>query len=579
MRYLWGVIVALMLATPVSAQLGHSDYLRELGTVQPIGEPRIKEIKSAQSEAKDAVLFLDKVHPEDAPFIKVFTTYAVPDELREKTVLQLSYVIHSLVGVNPRGSAGAYYPLAKMEDGKFVPVQKVPGSDTLWYIDVRNYNWTIRAWEQIMKEDPYFVEPAVDSDVSAALRLLSGNSLARADWFVRAATDAQLQADAQIPFTVYETLLYANLRRPPKNLAEFRKVWGVNYDFANRVGARSGALVTESGRVARNNRILEYYNSSFGWYYETWDVFNMRGLRDYMEAFPSYIAGRKIPRDGGEAFASNGLNLQVYVLYAGNNNGNNPNGSEALANTADAGLARHMGDVINDARVNNARSCFDCHSNGPIRAQNAIAEFGGRILFPTKELALKADREFLSDKFDDDVKANQGRFAAAVKKVNGLEPGENQSQFLEVIRWYNKGVDINQAAKELGLSVDTLRLKLREVDILPGRLALLLQNNSSTIPRDIWDSPGKDGVPGIYQQALIAVHGLTVVETDKEEVIRKTFITPTISVKLQKKGHNTVHIKAGTQLEYIRELEHLGHDWIEVKHNNETFFILRDEWK
>ena len=57
----------------------------------------------------------------------------------------------------------------------------------------------------------------------------------------------------------------------------------------------------------------------------------------------------------------------------------------------------------------------------------------------------------------------------------------------------------------MGLSPDIFVERIRGK--VGARLALLV-NGGEGIPRDIWDSPGVDGVPGAFQQAAIVVFNL-----------------------------------------------------------------------
>src|SRR3990167_5404371 len=119
-----------------------------------LGPPQVVEqLKTPQSEVEDAVAFLLKIPEYDRQFIRFFTIYDVPQELREQTVLTLSYVCHSLTGLSDKEEAvGFYYPLAtQSKDKAYRPIQHV--TDTLIFIDLRHYNWTEQAWEKVSEED------------------------------------------------------------------------------------------------------------------------------------------------------------------------------------------------------------------------------------------------------------------------------------------------------------------------------------------------------------------------------------------------------------------------------------------
>ncbi len=479
------------------------------------------------NDTRDAILFLETVRQEDLPFIRFFTTSCIKPEKREKAVLALSFVLHSLTGLgnDATGNAGGYYPLAKMEEVEdpitglkqqiFVPYNQVLNSETLWWIDIRNYNWTISAWEKISATDGYLVEPIIDHKTNSLLRLISGNAIVRADWFCAHATDTTMQSDKDIPVDFYRTLIYANSEKIPTTVAELNSYWGFDPDELHNLGTESATITTSSEQVARHNRILFHYRTPFGYRYETYDVKHQLGQRDYVATFPEMGGNRPNISDAGELFFSNPLQMQVYDLRDGQGN---------LVDFADPTVARHIQDTIGDTRVRTAHSCMDCHAAGPLPAQNTIERYlrSANLYIPNKEDQLRIDRVYLSRRFEDSVTDSQELYARALLKVNGLKPEENAQNYLDVVDDYKKPVDIETAAFECGMELGDFRLELSKEDAtlgrrIPGRLAILL-SIGDPIPREVWESPGRDGIPGMFQQTMIYINGLTVIETTHEIV-------------------------------------------------------------
>lgn len=508
--------------------------------------------KILTQEAEDAINFLqDYTTSEEYEHIRFFSTYAIPEDKRNDAILTLSFVCHSLTGLGP--TLGGYYPLAIQQDGKFVALQQVDGSDTLWWIDLRNYNWSQQSWENVAKQDGYFVEPAVDHKVMGALRLMAGNAILRADWFITNSTDIMRQDDIGQKNNIYRELLYSKVEQP-KTVDEFRKIWGLDLAKAVELGNQYGSLVLTSNKVALDNRLLFGYRTELGWLYETYDVKDDTGDRDYLESFPKLGGRPPKTSDAGEIFASNHLHMQVYDLRDGAGN---------LVDFADPGVARHLTDVLGDARVKVAHSCMDCHAVGPLPAENIIKEYGDflSLKVPTKEEQLNIDRAFLSDRFEDSVVNNQTAFAIAMMKVNGLSPQENMQKYLELVRWYNQPLTIEQAAVECGMSPEDYVEKFNfteEVNLvkrIPGRIKLMIHaNNSIPIPRNIWESPGRDGVPGMFQQSMIYLYGLTTIrnestlieDVDKVEIIEEELILDTDYEYVT--THNDVGVYTGNKL-------------------------------
>lgn len=467
------------------------------------------KLRDPQSEVEDAIVYLSEyVEQENVPYIRFFSTYAVPPSERDDLILTLSFAIHSLVGISNDvnyGNAGGYYPLAKMKDGKLVSYRKVPFSDTLWWIDIREYNWTPQAWETISVGDGYFSEPIVDHETSGVLRLLSGNAVLRADWFIHHAMSTTAQLDLGKENDFYTTLLYA-LAEKPDNIEEWRNAWGLNINKSRLIGNEFGTLVTKSNAVARHNRMLFGYRTELGYMYETYDVKSQKGKRDYLEALFLNKNPGQPPEvsDAGEAFASNMLGLQVYALR--NESGN-------LVQFGDPSVVRHYNDVLGDVRVRVGHSCIDCHASGPIPSENTLQEIVNAdtsLKAYNKKDALRLNRSLLSKKFTDSVKDNQQLFARAVEKVNGLTPEENGELYLKAVLRYRQPVSVSKAAYECGLTETDFLNLLKQNPRYGARLKLLSQTGEP-IPRDIWESASVDGIPGAFQQAMILLKGLTSV--------------------------------------------------------------------
>lgn len=541
------------------------------------------EPKILTSEVEQALVFLDeRIRPENRPYIRFFTTYAVPEEYRNKCALTLSFVCHSLAGLGEE--LGGYYPIAYQLDDHFSDLKKVPGSDTLWWIDLREYNWTEEAWEKIASVDGYFVEPAVDHKTMGQFRLQVGNGMLRADWFIVHATDVMRQKDTGEDFSIYKTLLYANVEEP-KTIGDFKKIWGLDDTKADKLGNGYGSLVLTSNKVALHNRILWGYRTELGWLYETFDVKDQTGKGDYLENFPRYGGKKPDFSDAGEVFASNHLHMQVYDLRDGEDN---------LVDFADPGVARHITDVLSDVRVKTAYSCMDCHAAGPLPAENIIADYSKFLSpkFEEKGDQLNVGRAYLDNRFKESVEQNQELFAIALKKINGLTPEENVRNYLEIIRWYNQPIFVEQAAKELGMEPEKYVDKFNdthEVDYvgkIPGRIKLMLHDTQPIgIPRNTWESKGKDGIPGMFQQSIIYVYGLTTIKEIEApiQIKQNLILDKSYDYETSEDGVG-VYIgseqvgmiaKKGTQLELL-SYELYSDVWIAIKVNNKKCYINKN---
>ncbi len=522
-------------------------------------------LQTPETEAKVVIANLkEQVKEEDKLYVKYLTTYAIPPELREDAVLTTSFLLHAIAGLPATdiddNFASGFKPLAiKTKNlGIFTPKQLVPGSKTLWWFDLRDYGLTPQAWEKAALLDGYFAEPILKPDTSGALRLLGGNSLLRMDWFIVNAIDSTRQSDRDTEVrSLYDEFVFCNVGLP-KDRQDWWSKFGFNRELARRRGNVSYALVSKGVTVARHNRILEEYRTEYGYGYETYDVKNLEGLRDYVETFfkQKDIGGPPDISDAGEMFTSNQLGLDVYGLRDINNK---------LINFGDPTVVRHVNDMLGDIRVRNPFSCFDCHAAGPIPPENTLREYveaEGKLYLKDKRDSNKVQRTYLSNRFEDNTQANQAFFAAKLIRTNGLTPEENAKCFNRIVTWYNSGVNLQRAAYECGVSEDEFKTAAVKNNF-GGRLKLLC-TTGETIPIESWDSRGKDGVPGQFQQAMIKIYGLTKITetvTVRDEYHYEVLVDTNIQVERTILGQ----IKAGQKIVYYDEPPKIENGWMKYQ--------------
>lgn len=570
--------LSLFWARNVEGQTTSNKAAAKLSAAAKVDDLFDDGLSEPDKEVEAALVFLQGVPAEDQEYIRFFTTYAIRPEKRDQSVLALSFVIHSLIGISDvNGGGGGYYPLAINEaDGKDVllklrNLRLVKDTKTLWWIDLRECNWTPQAWEEISQLDGYFVSPVIDYDKYGLLKLLSGNAVVRADWFILHATDMSQQQDTERKTFIYDTLLYAQTKIP-KNIDDFRKIWGMDIPQAERLGADYATLITKSQVVSRSGtRILFGYRTPLGYYYDTYDVKNIEGKRDYAENLITQRGKPPIVSDGGETFASNQLRLQVYALR---------DQIGKLVPVADAAIVRHTTDVLGDNRVITGRSCMDCHAAGPIPAENTLLEYikqNNTLYNKNKQDQLRIASVYLSKKFEDAIVDDQELFAKAIKKVNGCTPEQNSKFYLDAITDYAQPVDLAQAAYECGLTVEEFRSKVSKIRSL--RVLKMISPNSEPIPRQAWESPGKDGQPGLFQQCMIQIKGLTAKITEtrvidkrltKDYVIIKKDTQVRITDPDTKKEVILGEVKVGDKLE-LQTLKYQG--WVGVIFNGKSGYV------
>ncbi len=521
-------------------------------------------------EVKDVVYDLQNRHNDiDRSFIKYFSLLDVSPEKRDGYALATSFMLHSLVGPggdNPEANAGSYYPIALMKDDKFVPMTKVPDSKTLYWIDIRNYNFTQQAWEAVASLDNTFVEPIVHHDISGLMRLLSGNAVLRASWFVYYASDVERQVSANQKVKIYNTLLYANVKEP-KTVKEFEKIWGINEEESRKIGNEYSTLVTKSKNVAIHNRLMFGYRSPLGWLYRTFDVLNEEGIRDYLQSIPEF-KGNPPPAgtfDAGEIFAANSLKMMVYGLN---------DKDEKLVDFADSRAVRDNNDVTGNPTVRVAHGCFSCHGIGPLQSENTLKEYLDarmRLYNYEKGDTLRIDRSLLSGKFEDAIVEDETAYAKALLKVNGMKPLDNTKNYLNIISEYNEPLTLKDVARECGVTeakiIEAAAGGLNNANIVPARLDLLIKTGEG-IPRRIFDSPGRDGRPGVFQQTMNMIYGYTAVKT---ELVIKYEILNTCDI--MNKQTKVGSIPKGTILDQAAIQGKQG-EWVLIEYQGKSGYIL-----
>lgn len=542
-------------------------FAQDLEKILAKAEQRL-QARTPNLEVEDAIIYLKSrqdLAETDLQYIKFLSAYAIPEDLRQSAILTASWQLHNLVGPsNPELDEGGsgFKPIAYMDAaGVFRYVQRVPGSETLYWIDVRDYNWTPQSWEDAALLDGYFVKPVISEENDGALRILSGNAVLRMDWFIRHTSDETLQLDTDSRPFLYQNFLFANSAKPTTGDAFF-KAFLLDKTLAFNRGNVSAALVTKSNAVSNHNRLLFAYRTEYGFAYESYDPKNQEGKRDYLESFflNKIIGGPPDVFDAGEFFMSNPLGLQVYGLRDAKDN---------LVQFGDPTLVRHVNDVLGDVRVRNPTSCMDCHAAGPIPTENTIKEFVDAKFWPKTYLnkdKQRVKRLYLDGKFDDTVKDGQELYARALLKCNGLKPEINGQNFLKTIKWYDQDLDLAQAAYECGVSEELFKEKVSQGNY--GMRLKLLVANGETIPRRVWESRGKDGIPGQFQQAMILINGFT----KQEEIVHEILTLVTIKECNLMEGTKTIaKCPKNTTLEIIKEQD----GWCKVKFQDKEGWIKR----
>lgn len=421
-----------------------------------------------------------------------------------------------------------------------IPVTQVPRvvpstDNRIFWIDLAWYNWSVEAWESIVKEEPYTNEPIVPSDQVGLVYLrhqTKANPVMRGDWFVYYVTDNGEfvnSDDAPVfnPKSFYYQLLYADVEFErevpdpadknkkvkkkvkgvgPETVAEFEKAWFVDFDHLKDFPIDKGVMVDKGfSGVAYGNRIMWRVRSKVGTYWRTFDVFRVAGDQDFVEnPFPKAF-------NGGEHIFQDERGAQFYLLS---------DGKGKSVDFANPFLVK--GDPANahNSVLVTSRSCIHCHDSGILPWRNEhekIQKDGLDLKAGNYALAERFNQFFLQEqKMKRLLQTDQDNYSAFIQECTGLTPQENVQNFVKARSWYVKDVTLEQAARELGVDVKTFSDGLaygpgtpdEPAGVTKGRLGRLILSGQP-VPRHAWER-------GLYQEA-----GLLLLEAQKGAKMRE----------------------------------------------------------
>lgn len=466
-------------------------------------KPLLPDSTDPNKVAFQAIQFLRSVPPGDRSYVRFLSYYHLEEqpESLKKHVQVMRFWINNL---------------HRESDVEFP--KEVPGSASLFWIDLRDYGWNSDAWSSATQNEPYFNEISVNPGYALTLREASGvkqdqkkfrvDSIIRGDWFIRETCEQdRSQAYFDLLFAAerfaggkkvtvewkggewngqylkpgtyyYETSAKKNF---PANEQDFEKIFGVDlirgFIKQTKLNLQHGAVV-EGGEmgvsiVSRQNRLIERTAGPIGWYYKTYDVKETTGRRDFAETLQ-----KDFEFDAGEILAR---------LPGGGQAGLLVDSKGTVLTVADNRFANDSSDYRYDTRVRNYGSCVVCHESGIIRPQNLIEQMlkaGIDIRFKDKKEARDARSFFLN--WDIKLTHEQEDYSTFLKRTSGFLPGQNSTAFKEVRELYDSPVDLAKAAREAGISPNGFELIAAKST--KARLTNLVRGIK--MPRRTWEVDG-----------------------------------------------------------------------------------------
>ena len=341
--------------------------------------------------------------------------------------------------------------------------QPIDTQETIFYIDLRDYEWEIgiNRWTQIEQEYPYKnnFESSTQTHLHEKLMNLRQEMncevpFVHIDWFL---------ANASLP-PLYHDIL--DLPLTDRDL-EARLEVNVVENIRNAAGRRVWRAGFNNSGVSNNNRVVERHISRYGAYWKSYDFAGSVGNQNIFTHPLSFA------HDGGEIVFNLPNGLQAYYL------------ADAGGNRLDEAPIDIVSDpAASDPTVRNGLSCIGCHTKGmktfedEVRAvieQNANPPFD-----KAQALRLYVDITEMETRVEEDT----DRYRLALEEAGGVFGGiEPIQRFHEA---FQGPVDAAHAAAAVGLEAEVFLEKIRGNASLENLGLLVLEN--STVKRDTWTS-------------------------------------------------------------------------------------------
>lgn len=329
---------------------------------------------------------------------------------------------------------------------------------TLLRIDLRDYKWSAAVWDRLAAADPYGLEYAniaqaktIYSDTGCELPYIRG------DWFVAAASRPPLYHQIlQLPDTEkeLEALIHVDVE---ENIRTAQVI---------RAGFNGSA-------VSRNNRLIERHESSYGYYWKSYDFAkNVDRQNLFSHPLGPGSSASHFRHDGGELIFSLPNGFQGYLLVNG------------AGKRIDKGPTEIVSDPRQpDRAVENGLSCMTCHVKGMLPKDDQIRAHVEKnpTAFSKKELEAVLALYPAQQRFQMLLQEDAERFRTATEQA-GLPPAISEP-IKALATLFESELDLPLAAAEAGLKPEDFQKLLTKFPAL-GRELGSLQTTGGTVQRE-----------------------------------------------------------------------------------------------
>ena len=343
--------------------------------------------------------------------------------------------------------------------------QPIDIEETIFYIDLRDYEWEIgvNRWTLVEQVYPYRIE--FDAPTQTRLR--------------EKLTDLREQMECEVPFVHVDWFiataslppLYHDILDLPQTVAELETRLEVNVveNIRNAAGRRVWRAGFNDSGVSNHNRVVERHTSRYGAYWKSYDFAGSVGAQNIFTHPLSFA------HDGGEIIFNLPNGLQAYYLV------------DAGGNRLDAAPIKIVRNpAASDPTVRNGLSCIGCHTEGMkvfedevrgVVEQNANPPFN-------KDRALRLYVE--KAEMDGFLEEDTTRYRQALEKTGdvfgGIEPVQ---RFHEA---FQRPLDAAHAAAAVGSETADFLQKVRGNASVKNLGLGVLTGASGSVKRDTWTS-------------------------------------------------------------------------------------------
>ncbi len=356
---------------------------------------------------------------------------------------------------------------------KVVKPHPIDAEQTVFYIDLRDYEWDVRndAWTQVEQKYPY--KMTFDAPAQAHLR--------------EKLTTLQQEMDCEVPFVHVDWFL-ATASLPPlyhdilalpetdRELEASLEVF-VAENLRNAPGKRVWRAGFNNSRVSRHNRVLERHTSRYGAY---WKSYDFAGSSESQSVFTHPL---DFSQDGGEIIFNLPNGLQAYLIVD----------REGIRIDA-APISIVSNPAVADPTVRTGLSCIGCHTKGMQTFEDEVRAVVEQADNPPFNKQRALDLYVEKTEMDELVAEDMQRFRVALEEAGGVFGGIEPVQRLHEA--FQGPLSAAHAAAAVGLEADTFLERIRNNVSLQNLLGSLVLENG-TIKRDAWTTAFHDVITAL----------------------------------------------------------------------------------